>query len=675
MSKGFTGPRATLIVSVFSMVLATPALAAGGKPGFTSRAVDLGASASNRIVPVTVWLKLHDAPGLASKVQAMHDPASASFQSFQTFAAFEAQHSPTAAEVSAVSQYLSARGLGVTQVGAHNMFVRAIGTTAQVSRAFNVELHDYKVGSKTYFANTSRAKLSASVRPLVSHVSLTDFGAEPQIARPAESAPLPVSSVADPSGIYFSAGCVRPPESHTFTDPVNGITATYSGNRYGTDISSGPPNAPPCGYQPSDIASAYNLNALFNAGLDGTGTTVAIVDAYGSTTIANDVAAFSYYMGLPAPNLTIVGTPTESNFSTDANAGWAAETTLDVEWVHAIAPGAKILLVVTPTNSFNDLFNGIITAASTPGVSVISNSWSGYDIGIAGDSEFYGSADVLLAAIDGVGIAVNFATGDDGNNADQLGGVYTSTGWPASSPYATGVGGLSVGLNHNGGILFQTAWGTNLTQITDTQANGFVPLDVPNNEGFIFGGTGGLSDTYAQPWFQRGLPYNRRATPDISWLADPYTGVEIIYSVDSSNDLNISVIGGTSLACPMFSALWGITTQAARHNLGQAAPYLYRLSPRAITDITAVSSAHNVTGDINDPYGTNEESSHELAAPLQNLPAFYSAFYNSPFSTRWFVITFGTDSTLQAGPGYDLATGVGAPNPPWFVQEIARRSY
>ena len=671
MTKGFATILVALLVSVF---FTHPAQAANGVPGFTARAADLGRSASRKTVPVTVWLKLRDTAGLASTVQAMHDPASPSFQQFQTLAALEAAHSPTAADVKTVSQYLTARGLTINAVGAHNLFVKAVASSDQVSRAFNVQLHDFQFRGKTYIANTSRAQVASSIRPLVSHVSLTDFGAEPQIARATESAPRRLASRANPNGLVYSATCFRAPETHTFADPANGITTTYSGNRYGADIGNGPPNMASCGYQASDVAAAYHLNTLYNQGLDGTGTTVAIVDAYGSTTIANDLAAFSAYMGLPPANLTVVGTPTESNFSTDANANWATETTLDVEWVHAVAPGAKILLVIAPTSSINDLFSAIITAASTPGVSVISNSWSGFDIAVAGDSEFYGSVDNLLAAISATGIAVNFGTGDYGNNAVQLGGAYTSTGWPASSPYATGIGGVSMSLGRNGAISFQSAWGTNLTQITDTQATGWAALDVPNNEGFLFGSTGGLSDTYAQPWFQSSLPYSRRATPDISWLADPNTGVEVIFSADSNNTLGIETVGGTSLACPMFSALWAITAQAAGHKLGQAAPYLYRLSGNAITDIKAVTSSHNVTGVINDPYGSNVESAHELAAPLQNLSAFYSALYNSPSSTRWFVMTFGTDSTLQAGPGYDLATGLGVPNPPSFVQEIARRS-
>ena len=293
-------------------------------------------------------------------------------------------------------------------------------------------------------------------------------------------------------------------------------------------------------------------------------------------------------------------------------------------------------------------------------------------IGIAGDSEFYNAADNILKAIGAAGESIQFSTGDYGDNASQLGGFYTSTGWPASSPYATGIGGVSVALDSHKHIAWQTSWGTNITEIADTAALGNPPLDVPNNEGFVFGGTGGASDTYPQPAFQRGLPGDRRLTPDISWVADPYTGVEIIYSVDAQNDLGIDVIGGTSASCPMFSALWAIATQHAHRPLGQAAPRLYRLHDGAITDVVNSSSRNNVTGTIQDPFGTNPVRASELAAPLYNLPTFISALYNSPFSTRWFVLGFGLDSTLPTGRGWDPATGLGTPNGWNFVHAFSR---
>jgi subtilase family serine protease len=154
-------------------------------------------------------------------------------------------------------------------------------------------------------------------------------------------------------------------------------------------------------------------------------------------------------------------------------------------------------------------------------------------------------------------------------------------------------------------------------------------------------------------------------------VADPYTGVEIIYSVDAQNDLGIDVIGGTSASCPMFPALWAIATQHAHRPLGQAAPRLYRLQSGAITDVVNSSSRNNVTGTIQDPGGTNPVRASELAAPLYNLPTFISALYNSPFSTRWFVLGFGLDSTLPAGRGWDPATGLGTPNGWNFVHAFS----
>jgi subtilase family serine protease len=664
-------------------VSALTATTAASGQSLLSRATDLGPVNAASPIEITLWMKLHDQQGLDALVAAQQAGKAGYLSSEQV----RAQHAPSQAEVAKVADFLKAQGFTVTGFGQDNLFVKATATVARVESAFNVELHQYNLGSRTFRASSRRATLPPALVPLVTGVSgLSDLAPEPQVARRVpkkaigsinrqtdaegmRAQPLPLN--AQSNGLFFSAQCFYPPTEVDFSDPANGITAHYQGNRYGAPITNGPPNASPCGYQPSEIQTAYNLTPLYHDGLTGKGTTVAIVDAYGSTTIAYDLAAFSQFMGLPPADLTIIGTPTESNFSTDDNAGWAAETTLDVEWVHAIAPGAKIVLVVAPTNSFTDLFSGILQAASVPGVVTISNSWGGFDIGIAGDPGFYGAADNIFKAIGATGQSIHFSTGDFGDNASQLGGLYTSTGWPASSPYVTALGGVSVTLDAQNHIAWQTSWGTNLTEIADTVALGSPPLDIPSNQGFVFGGTGGASDTYPKPAYQNGLPGDRRLTPDISWVADPYTGVEIIFSVDAQNDLGIDVIGGTSASCPMFSGLWAIATQHAHHRLGQAAPRLYRLRPGAITDVVNSSSRNNVTGTIQDPGGTFSIRASELAAPLYNLPTFISALYNSPFSTRWFVLTFGLDSTLPAGRGWDPATGLGTPNGWNFVHAFS----
>jgi subtilase family serine protease len=665
--------RRAAIVLCSLLAIPAPAAARGGAPRFTSRATDLGATSSSRIVPVTVWLKMHDTGALEDTVQALHDPASPRFQAWASDAAIDAAHAPTAAEVATVSRFLSSAGLTVTGVGPHNLFVSARGTAAQVQAALKVELREFALGDRTFFANTAAPSLPSHVQPLVAYVGgLTNHGPRPMHVRPVVAsegrtiAPL----VANPNGLFFSASCFRPAQTVTFTSADGATTARYTGNRYGQDIANDQLGSlPPCGYQPSDIQTAYHLNELYKAGLDGSGTVVAITDAFGSTTIRQDADAFSAAMGLPPVNLTIIGTATASPFDADANkAGWATETTLDVEWVHAIAPGAKILLVIAADNSDDNLFQAVATAAGVKGVVTISNSWG--DVELNTFPEQRAPIDDLLKSIAARGISVNFSSGDNGDEAISLG--VADADWPASSPFVTAIGGVSLSLRKNGTIDFQTAWGNNLTRIADTDALGNPPVDPVLTLGFQFGGGGGVSDVYAKPSFQRGLPGSRRLVPDISWLADPFTGVEIVFTADAAGDQSIEVIGGTSLSCPMFSGLWAIAVQNAGRKLGQAAQAVYNLPDAAITDVTSVGSRDNVTGVIHDAGGTSPEVASDLAAPLQNLPEFLSAIYNSPFSTRWFVITFGTDSTLTVGPGYDLATGLGTPNPPQFVQALRR---
>src|SRR5260370_41822141 len=117
-------------------------------------------------------------------------------------------------------------------------------------------------------------------------------------------------------------------------------------------------------------------------------------------------------------------------------------------------------------------------------------------------------------------------------------------------------------------MTWSTSGGNDIAKGANPAARGPPPLDPPFNEGFVFGGTGGASDVYPKPNYQGELPGNRRLTPDISWVADPYTGVEIIYTLDTQGDLGIEVIGGTSASCPMFSGLWAIANQHAHHRLG-----------------------------------------------------------------------------------------------------------
>lgn len=688
MSKRNFLPVAAAFLSIVTGVasLAHAGISANGVPSLIARATDLGPVKASSPMEITIWLKLHDAAGLQNRVAAQNSGAAQSAPAaWLTNEQIETSYSPAAADVAAVRNFLKTRGLTVGDVGPHNLFVKATGTAANVESAFGVELHQYSMNGLTFHANTAAPALPRAIAPLIASVGgLSDLGAKPNVAhaspgivtkanvvRPSDGEglrPKPVPLGAKSNGLFYSAQCFYGTTSVSFSG--GGATATYQGRVYGANINNSTLGTlAPCGYQPSDLQTAYNLTPLYSAGLDGTGETIAIVDAYGSTTVAADLAAFSGAMGLPAANLTVIGTPTESGFSGDANSGWADETTLDVEWVHSVAPGAKILLVVAASNSFDDLFAAIVTASEQKGVAAISNSWSGYESQT--DIPLRQTGDGILMLANAKGQAVNFATGDEGNETYDLG--YVDVNYPASSPYATGIGGVSVALDAHKQIKFQTSWGNNITELADKASLGSPPIDPPFNEGFLYGGGGGTSNVYALPGFQHGLGGQRRLLPDISWTADPYTGVEIVETLDSQGGQYLSVIGGTSLATPMFSALWGIAAQAAGHKLGQAAPYLYSLPANAITDVVSRDGgADNVVGVLEDANGVQEQTAWDLALPLQGLPTVFSALYNSPYSTRWFTLTFGNDSTLKAAPGWDPATGVGTPDGWNFVQAFKK---
>ena len=660
----------------------------GNTPGFVKKAADLGSADPTTVIAVTVWLKLHNEAQLDRLVGQQYQKGSPNFHKWITQDSFNATFSPTAQEVKSVQNFLTAHGLSVVAVAENNFYVMVQGSIGDIEKAFHVNIHNYNWKGQTYRSNTSDPSINDASGAHVAAISgMDDLGFAPNNVAPTDGdgnaiAPLPLPANVTSNGFFFESQCFRATETHTFktaTGVTPAHTATYSGNRFGADISNAqPPHLAPCGYQPSELHTAYNMNPLYTKGLDGAGQTVVIVDAWGSGTIAQDAEVFSQLYGLPditSNNFQVVkgdgifnnnGVPNRPTVG-----GWAVETTLDVEWAHAMAPGAKIALVVSPNGPDSPhgkgggpLFEAVNLAVARGLGNVISNSWSTLEGFISPAAT--ATMERILKQAAAKGIDVNFSSGDSGDNLLAVG--IQTVDYPASSPNATGIGGTSLFLNPDNTIRFQTGWGNNLTRIADLASLGTPPVVPPLHLGFQGGAGGGSSLMFAKPAFQSGLAGSTRQVPDVSMVADPFTGVEIILTLDQGNgpQLFVEVIGGTSVACPVFSGVMAVASQKAGHGLGQAAPLLYGLTS-GITDVVAVTSPDNVTGTID---GTLVGAG-SLAAPLGNTTSFVSALYNSPFSTRWFVITFGTDTSLTTGVGWDNVTGLGTPNGEAFVNTVA----
>jgi subtilase family serine protease len=219
-------------------------------------------------------------------------------------------------------------------------------------------------------------------------------------------------------------------------------------------------------------------------------------------------------------------------------------------------------------------------------------------------------------------------------------------------------------------------------------SDGSSPLNPPTPGGFITttsafqcGSGGGPSRLFSKPSYQSKIPGPARMTPDIAHLADAFTGFTVLETnFDASGNpiigqQEVNIIAGTSLSCPLFSALWGIASQNAGYPLGLAAAKMYRMPKGAITDVLPVGNAQSsgdVMGTINSSSGSLPESIYTLAAP-ETSASFMSTLFSNPLDNySWYVLTFGTDSSLGVSEGWDPVTGLGFPNSEAFVDAAAR---
>jgi len=659
-----------IVVNIGGSTVSAQALA-NNTPGFVKKAKDLGEADLGAMMTATVWLKLHNENLLDRLTSDQYNKKSPGFHKWITQGDFNANFSPTAQEVKAVSNFLSAHGLAVVETAENNFYVKVQGTVADMEKTFHVSIHNYLYKGQTYRSNNADPSTDkASGGHIAAVTGLDDFGFEPQYKFPTDpqGKPLPMRPVTvSPNGVFFEGQCFRGVQTETFTNAAANTTAVYTGNRYGAEITNNQlGHFAPCGYQPAEVDTAYGMIPLFASGLDGSGETIVIIDAYGSPTIASDADAFSQIYGLPritSENFSIVKAGGLANNPKGAARNWNIETTLDVEWAHAVAPGAKIALVLATDHG--SLAEAINLAVVRHLGNTISNSWSSIEA-LANPAQLNRIERILQQAA-ARGIDVNFATGDAGDEVSRVGIV--SVDYPASSPFATGVGGTSLALNPDHSIAFQTGWGNNATLIGVPAGATIAPVVPPVPFGFQGGGGGGSSRLFAKPAFQSGLAGTTRQVPDISMLGDPFTGAEVIITLD--NQLLVGVVGGTSLSTPMFSGVMAIAAQKNGHvGLGQAAPLLYNLPAGALSDVAPFSSPDNVTGTITVNGAPTLLTAEQLAAPLRNTTSFYSALYNDPSSAAWYVLTFGTDSSLTVTPGWDNVTGVGTPNGAPFVNAI-----
>lgn len=388
-------------------------------------------------------------------------------------------------------------------------------------------------------------------------------------------------------------------------------------------------------FTPQGFHAAYNLGPLYDQGFDGSGVTVAIVDSYGSDTIANDLHVFDQAFGLPAmcgeaevtcapgmptfKTLSIQGSPATkqqpgNGTGQENKAAWSVEVSLDVEQVHSFAPGANILLVTVPTaetlgvQGFPLMMNAEQYVIDHHLATVISQSFGAAE-------ESFGSTQSLLnlrhaykSAADG-GVTVLASTGDNGSAnivkqpVGQGGSLipFPTVGWPASDPLVTAVGGTYLCTDPN-------ATTTRVVDSTDP------PVQCTSRPGVAEAGWidsgGGFSHVFSKPSYQDTLPAgsttigSMRGIPDIASEASARTG-PLVYDTNaglgSVSNVNPAtggwlLVGGTSVSSPEWAGMVAIADQINGGGLGLINPALYAMASNPTTyaaDFFDVTTGNN----------------------------------------------------------------------------------
>ncbi len=384
-------------------------------------------------------------------------------------------------------------------------------------------------------------------------------------------------------------------------------------------------------YSPQDLRKAYGLAPLMTAGYGGDGQTIVIVVSFGSPTLEQDLKAFDAAFELPdPPSLRVLAPLGAVPFDpTDPDQlGWAGETSLDVEWAHAMAPHANIVVLTSPVDETEGI-QGLPQflqleqyALDNHLGQIICQSW-----GTAENTLFDAAGQNILKEFEQLyeqaaaeHVTVLAAAGDTGTeNVDVNNNNYKfpTVLFPASSPYVTAVGGTSLHLDANGNYQSETVW-------NDSPSGG--------------ASGGGVSQYFAEPFYQgalrpplQGTLLGHRGIPDVAFNADPNTPVWVYFGFFPDPSYNgLQPFGsGTSAAVPPWAGIVADANQLAGRPLGFLNPTFY------------------VIGAV----GAQSEFFHDITVgnnAYNGLPGY------------------------QATPGWDLASGYGTPNLLKLLSELGR---
>ncbi len=590
---------------------------AGNVPPMARAEFDAGAVSANlrleRMVLVLTPSAQQQAD-LDALVASQQDSSSPQYHEWLTPAEFGARFGVSDAQLSQVSAWLTAHGFSIDEVPAGRRVVEFSGTAGQVSDAFRTAIHYYRVNGAMHLANAQDPQIPAELAGVVAGVlTLNDFRRVSQIASARPMAAQP----------EYSAGATH----YLF---------------------------------PADFATIYDLNPLFSAGTNGSGTAIAIAGR--SNIELSDVASFRSLADLAANAPSVILDGADPGLVS----GDQSESTLDVEWAGSVAPAAEINLVVaasTSTTDGIDLASAYIVNHAVAPVMSVSYATCEQEMSAA-ELAFYNS---LWEQAASQGMSVFVAAGDAGaagcQTADATMGSGAAVNGLCTSPYATCVGGTEFNEGANAAVYWSAA-----NSAAQGSALSYISEEVWN-ESALNGGTGlyasggGASAIYKQPAWQQGIngtdaAAGMRAVPDLSFSAADHDGYLVIENGERS------ILSGTSFSAPAFAGVIALVNQKEGGNgEGNVNARLYALAVAArdafhptptgsntvpgVEGFTANGSAYNLATGLGSVDGTLLVNDWNAGSPsdseTQTLPATLTLSAAAQRAT----VAAGGSATLQ----------------------------
>ncbi|MFG2042248.1 protease pro-enzyme activation domain-containing protein [Dactylosporangium sp. NPDC048998] len=599
--------RRTPLAAAAAAAVFAVASPAGATPSFPGSSAGVPDSA-----PVTLTLTLAADPQTVSAAATeVSTPGSASFGRHLTRSQVRDRYGASAGQVDRVTRWATKAGFRVVGLDDTRSRLTITGTVRQARVAFGTQLRATTRDGVRVRAAASTARIPTPVRADVRAVSgLSQQVARPLIARPA--------AVPNADGQYCSA-----------------YWAQYNKASVPQKYPSGRQSNVLCGYNGSQLRAMYGLGANDR----GQGQTIVIVGAYINPTAladANTTFAKNGVPALPANRFVVKQYNLPGGASGCDRDSWYAEQALDVQTVHTLAPDARIVYAAAPDCTQLEETVAAVIADTSIDSTVISASWG--IVGEPNDPAYLSATNTILARAALLGIGFYAGSGDYGDHSSLDGANGPTAMFPASSPWATAVGGTSTGLNASNQVVVQTGWESAANVLSGGTWKRLNPA-------LAGGAGGGPSHFFDKPAWQANLPGSKRTLPDVSALADPYTGFYVGYTV--GGQYRAGPIGGTSLATPIIASLTAVAQARTGGTtvVGLATPVLYA---KAAAGRPIVTDVKHVDAGIWTPATAAGQPSGDY---LLDLDA-------------------GVQS-LKTGPGYDPVTGLGVPGPSYLTDLVS----